>query len=238
MTNLTNTQLRNLRSRLVVEKAAIEQRLASSEHYGFSASLKDESGDLSSYDNHPADAATETYERGKDLALHEQEEFHLSRIDAALTAMEDGSYGTCRTCGSNIPLERLQALPDSLYCVAHSPRQDISEHRPVEEQFLAPGFGRSSMDEHEDGYNGFDGEDAWQIVESWGNSDSPAMSENANVRSYDEIGIEADEADGYVEPLESFLATDITGKHVSVVRNREYYNYMEHEEGDHMLEEQ
>ncbi|WP_308638935.1 TraR/DksA C4-type zinc finger protein [Paenibacillus silvisoli] len=238
MTNLTNSQLRGFRSQLVVEKAAIEQRLASSEHYGFSASLKDESGDLSSYDNHPGDAATETYERGKDLALHEQEELHLSRIEAALAAIEDGSYGSCLTCGGSIPLERLQALPDTLYCAAHSPRQDISEHRPIEEAYLQPGFGRTSLDEHEDGYNGFDGEDAWQIVESWGNSDSPAMSENANVRNYDEIGIEADEADGYVESLESFLATDITGKHVSVVRNQQYYDYMDHEEGDHMLEKE
>ncbi|RAP76635.1 TraR/DksA C4-type zinc finger protein [Paenibacillus montanisoli] len=238
MTNLTNSQLRDLRSQLVVEKAAIEQRLASSEHYGFSSSLKDESGDLSSYDNHPADAATETYERGKDLALHEQEELHLSRIEAALSAIDDGIYGKCRTCGNSIPFERLQALPDTLYCTAHSPRQDISERRPVEEEYLYPGFGRTSMDDHEDGYNGFDGEDAWQIVESWGTSESPATSENANVRNYDEIGIEADEADGYVEPLESFLATDITGKHVSVVRNQQYYDYMDHEEGDHMLEKE
>ncbi|SEN13131.1 TraR/DksA C4-type zinc finger protein [Paenibacillus sp. OV219] len=236
MTNLTKNQLSNLRSSLVVEKAAIEQRLASSDHYGLANSYKDSSGDLSSYDNHPADAATETYERGKDIALHEQEELHLNRINAALEAMENGTYGKCSSCGEQIPHARLQALPDTLYCATHSPRQDISEHRPVEEQFLYPPFGRTSMDDHEDGYNGFDGEDAWQIVESYGNSDSPAMSENANVQRYNEVGIEADEADGYVETLESFLATDITGKHVSVVRNKEYYSYMEHEEGDHTLE--
>lgn len=236
MTKLTNNQLSNLRSSLVVEKAAIEQRLASSDHYGLANSYKDASGDLSSYDNHPADAATETYERGKDIALHEQEELHLNRINAALEAMENGTYGKCSTCGAQISHARLQALPDTLYCAAHSPRQDVSDHRPVEEQYLSPPFGRTSMDDHEDGYNGFDGEDAWQIVESYGNSDSPAMSENANVQRYDEVGIEADEADGYVETLESFLATDITGKHVSVVRNKEYYSYMEHEEGDHTLE--
>lgn len=236
MTNLTNAQLRSLRSRLIVEKAAAEQRLASSEHYGLDASLRDESGDLSAYDNHPADAATETYERGKDLALHEQEELHLNRINAALAAMEEGRYGQCLTCGEPIPLARLQALPDSLYCVAHSPRQEVSDRRPAEESFMQPPFGRTSMDDHEDGYNGFDGEDAWQIVESWGNSDSPAMSENRDVTSYDEIGIEADEADGYVESFESFVATDITGSHRYIVRNRTYNDYMEQDEGDHSLE--
>ncbi|QHW30354.1 molecular chaperone DnaK [Paenibacillus rhizovicinus] len=236
MTNLTNAQLRNLRSQLIVEKAAAEHRLASSEHYGLDASLRDMSGDLSAYDNHPADAATETYERGKDLALHEQEELHLNRIEAALAAMEDGSYGTCKTCGEPITLARLEALPDTLYCMVHSPRQHVSDRRPAEESFMQPPFGRTSMDDHEDGYNGFDGEDAWQIVESWGNSDSPAMSENRDVTSYDDIGIEADEADGYVESFESFVATDITGTRRYIVRNQAYDEYIEHDEGDHLLE--
>ncbi|MFC5651658.1 TraR/DksA C4-type zinc finger protein [Paenibacillus solisilvae] len=235
MTNLTDKQLHMLRSSLEAEQASIEQRLASNDHFGLGVSMKDETGELSYIDNHPADSATEIYERGKDIALLEQEEFHLSRIDDALSAMNNGDYGICRTCGADIPYERLEALPDSLYCIEHAPRQELSERRPAEESFLYPPFGRSSMDEKE--YNGFDGEDAWQIVESWGNSDSPAMSENRDVDSYDHIGIEAEEADGYVEPFESFIATDITGNHVTVVRNREYYEYMEHDEGDHGLEQ-
>ncbi|MNG41802.1 hypothetical protein D3C84_1312150 [compost metagenome] len=42
---------------------------------------------------------------------------------------------------------------------------------------------------------------------------------------------EADENEGFVEPLESFIATDITGRVVSVVRNRQYHEYMSHGEG-------
>ncbi|BBH21196.1 hypothetical protein Back11_25410 [Paenibacillus baekrokdamisoli] len=235
MTNLTAKQLRSLRSKLEAERTTTEQRLTNSEHYGLANSLKEETGELSLIDNHPGDVATEMYEREKDIALHEQEEFRLARIEDALTAMDNGVYGLCRTCGEPIPYQRLKALPDSVFCVEHAPRQEVSDRRPVEETFLAPPFGRSSLDEQE-GYNGFDGEDAWQIVESWGNSDSPAMSENRQVESYEHIGIEADEADGYVEPLESFLATDITGKHVMVIRNREYYEYMDDQEGDHDLE--
>lgn len=234
MMNLTDKQLHTLRSSLEAEQAIIEQRLASNDHFGLGVSHREELGELSLIDNHPADVATEIYERGKDIALLEQEEFHLTRIESALSAMDNGDYGICRTCGEAIPYERLEALPDSLYCIEHAPRQELSERRPAEESFLNPPFGRSSMDEKD--YNGFDGEDAWQIVESWGNSDSPAMSENRNYDSYDNMGIEADEADGYVEPFESFIATDITGKHVTVVRNREYYEYMEHDEGDHGLE--
>ncbi|MNZ98756.1 RNA polymerase-binding transcription factor DksA [compost metagenome] len=175
------------------------------------------------------------YERGKDIALHEQEELQLNRIDAALAAMDDGSYGFCRTCNKPIPSERLEAVPDTLYCVEHAPRQDLTYNRPIEEEFLAPPFGRSSKDE-DSSYNGFDGEDAWQIVEQWGNSNSPAMSENRNAADYEHIGIEAEENDGFVESIESFLATDITGRHVSVIRNEHYFDYIQSGEGDHELE--
>jgi YteA family regulatory protein len=235
MTKLTPNQLNELRGLLEKDKAETEERLSGNEHYGLSSSQRDNTGELSLIDNHPADVASETYERGKDISLLEREDLRLSRIIAALTAMNQGDYGTCLTCGAPIPFERLQAVPDTLYCVDHSPRQEVSDRRPVEEQFLMPPFGRSSMDEHDE-YNAFDGEDAWQIVEQWGNSDSPAMSENRNVESYEEIGIETGEEDGYVESIESFLATDITGKFVSVVRNKQYYDYIEHNEGDRGLE--
>ncbi|WP_042159845.1 TraR/DksA C4-type zinc finger protein [Paenibacillus gorillae] len=236
MTTLSQQQLAQFRSRLETDKHDIERRLEETDHNGLGSSLRDQTGELSPIDNHPADIGTELFERGKDIALVEQEELHLSRIDAALQAIEDGSYGICRTCGEPIPTERLEALPDSLYCIQHSPRQQISTDRPVEESLLAPPFGRTNLDEH-DSYNGFDGEDAWQIVEQWGNADSPAMSENPDADDYEHIGTEAEENDGFVESLESFLATDITGREVSVVRNRQYRNYIENGEGDPLLED-
>ncbi|CAM3533739.1 TraR/DksA C4-type zinc finger protein [Paenibacillus lupini] len=236
MPNATAAQLAHLRSRLEAEKRELEERLSQNEHNGLASSLRDNTGELSPIDNHPADLGTEMFERSKDLALLEQEDLHLARIADALEALDNGSYGQCRACGQPIPYERLEALPDSLYCVEHAPRQELSHHTPVEEEFLAHPFGRSSRDD--DDYNGFDGEDAWQIVEQWGTAESPATSENANVGDYDHIGIEADENDGFVESFESFVATDITGNHVSVIRNRHYKQYMDHNEGDHELEEQ
>ncbi|MBD2870108.1 TraR/DksA C4-type zinc finger protein [Paenibacillus arenilitoris] len=235
MTTLTDSQLAELRRRLLDEQDDINRRLSAGEHYGLASSLRDDTGELSPIDNHPGDVATEVYERGKDIALLEQEDLHLSRIDAALKAMDNGTYGNCKACGKPIPLERLEALPDTLYCVEHAPRQETSHVQPAEESLLNPPFGRSSMDQ-QSSYNGFDGEDAWQIVEQWGNADSPAFSENRDVTDYGHMGIENDENDGFVEPLESFVATDITGRRVSVIRNREYMHYMHNGEGDHGLE--
>ncbi|MGO4374925.1 TraR/DksA C4-type zinc finger protein [Paenibacillus sp. 2TAB19] len=236
MSTLTSAQLALLRIRLEDERREIETRLSRNDHYGLGSSLRDDTGELSPIDNHPGDTATELYEREKDIALHEQEELHIERIDAALAAMENGTYGICKASGQPIPYERLEAAPDTLYSIEHAPRQQLSHTRPAEETLLNHPFGRTSMDEHEDGYNGFDGEDAWQIVEQWGNADSPAFSENRDVADYDHVGIEAEENDGYVESIESFLATDITGRHLSVVRNREYNRYLDTGEGDHGLE--
>ncbi|EXX91710.1 molecular chaperone DnaK [Paenibacillus darwinianus] len=228
------TELTALRARLIEDRELLENRLRANDHYGMAESQRWYTNELSTNDNHPGDLGTETFEKGKDLSLLERDEWHLRRIGEALEAMDQGTYGLCRTCGHSIPLERLQALPDTLYCVQHSPRQMKPFDRPVEEELLNPPFGRTSMDE-QDSYNGFDGEDAWQIVQSYGNSNSPALSENPSA-DYEESTIEAGEHEGFVEPIESFLATDITGRHVAVIRNSQYREYLASREGDRELE--
>jgi DnaK suppressor protein len=41
----------------------------------------------------------------------------IRRIDAALTRLSDGTYGTCIDCGQDIPLTRLNAEPTAERCV-------------------------------------------------------------------------------------------------------------------------
>lgn len=232
--SLEQDRIQALKRRLIQERDDLEKRVHENGHFGLASSYRDSTGELSGIDNHPADAGSEMFERSKDLALLEKEAFRLERVDAALSRMETGEYGRCVACGSFIPFERLEAMPTAIYCVEHEPRQETSDNRPAEEMFLYPPFGRSSVDERDE--TGFDGEDAWQIVESWGSSNSPAMAEGHNIDDYGNMAIEADENDGYVEPLESFLATDITGHNVAIVRNRAYRHYMASNEGDHLLE--
>ncbi|UUZ85578.1 TraR/DksA C4-type zinc finger protein [Paenibacillus sp. P26] len=234
--SLTSNQLEELSSKLQEEKKWLEEHLQDNEHFGLGDSQRVQTGELSAYDNHPADLGTETYERGKDIALLENAERHLTDINEALSRMEQGTYGTCRTCGKAIPYERPQVVPTTAYCVDHVPDPHASDRRPIEERIMAPPFGRTSLDEPPE-LNQFDGEDAWQIVESWGTSNSPAMAENPNVSNdYDDIEIEPNENDGYVEAFESFLATDMYGQHVSVVRNHAYRQYLRSGEGDGLLE--
>jgi hypothetical protein len=91
------------------------------------------------------------------------------------------------------------------------------------------------MDEHE--YAAFDGEDAWQIVESWGNSNTPALAEPNNIDSYNEMDIEhEDDLGGFVEVYENFVATNIDGSEVFIVRSPQYIDYLNRGEGSYLLD--
>ena len=83
-------------------------------------SLEDETGELvsGSADNHPADTATETVDREIDYTLEENSSNVLREIDAALARIEDGTYGSCETCGKPVELERLEHLPWATQCAA------------------------------------------------------------------------------------------------------------------------
>ncbi|WP_151735824.1 TraR/DksA C4-type zinc finger protein [Paenibacillus tengchongensis] len=235
MSHLTEQQQSQLRAALLQQREDIQQRLLNNRHYDLENSMRDTTGDLTEIDNHPGDAATELYHRSMDISLLERDEHEQNEIDAALQAMEEGTYGLCIVCGKDIPYERLEAVPSTRYCKEDNPRQFTELNRPAEEELLYPPFGRTSADERTE-QNRFDGEDAWQIVESWGSSNSPAMAEDNEITSYNDMEIEADETEGFVEPWENFIATDIGGNHLTVIRGTSYRQYMDSEEGDYMLD--
>lgn len=58
----------------------------------------------------------EAVEIDSQLAAIESRE--LAAIERAIRLIKEGRYGKCDHCGSNIPIERLRALPFSLYCVS------------------------------------------------------------------------------------------------------------------------
>jgi len=84
---------------------------------------------------HPADAASATEGRTRDLSLIEQIESELHDVEDALRRLDDGSYGRCVICGRPIPDERLEAQPMARYDVEHDPStghgplHDPSHHR-------------------------------------------------------------------------------------------------------------
>jgi RNA polymerase-binding transcription factor DksA len=71
----------------------------------------EEMGELSGYDQHPADMGSETFEREKDLSILEQLEAELGELEAALRRLDDGTYGFDEETGEPIDPARLEALP-------------------------------------------------------------------------------------------------------------------------------
>lgn len=225
MNHLSGEQLQTLRHKLLQHQREIEQHIQRNQQHQLIDSQRDAIGELSLIDNHPGDVASEIYEREKDTALKEHLELHLEDISSALNRIENGDYGICISCHKEIPYERLEAHPTASYCISHAANRFPSFRRPAEEAFLQPPFGRTTVDERDE-QSFFDGEDAWQIVESWGTSNTPAMAEQSDIRNYNDLYIEYDEAEGYVQPIESFLATDLYGRSISVIRNHEYKKMM------------
>jgi len=86
--------------------------------------LDEESGELVTTDNHPADLASATFDRELDLGLEEDAEEILSAIDAALRKIDEGTYGICSSCGAEIGVERLRAMPYATLCIDCKRREE------------------------------------------------------------------------------------------------------------------
>jgi RNA polymerase-binding protein DksA len=105
------------RDRLRKEIEAIEDDMSYSE-------TRSGQSELADYDQHPADAGTDTFEKEKDVAVADSWRDIVGRIDEALDKIERGTYGTCDRCGREISEARLKAVPHAIYCVEC---QDIIE---------------------------------------------------------------------------------------------------------------
>ena len=64
-----------------------------------------------------AAAASQVFEQQRDLALRDRSRIELSRVEAALRALDNGTYGTCVSCGLPIAPERLEAIPWAPTCI-------------------------------------------------------------------------------------------------------------------------
>jgi len=185
----------HLRTTLQEEAAEIARRLREASGYGLDTPMNDAVGELSGYDQHPADLGSEMFERAKDIALREHDELRLEQVEQALSRMETGEYGRCEACGKDIGQARLEAEPAARCCLACEQGRAArwtTNDRPVEEEVLSPPFARTNLDGLDQ--TGFDGEDSWQAVAAMNNTRDPESSIDDEL--YYEDG-------GYVEPIEA-----------------------------------
>ena len=120
--------MEKLKKQLEQELQEIEKQLEESE--------RPQATELSNYDNHPADNASDLTDQLTEMAMDEHREDTVEEIKKALQAMADGTYGKCVVCGEEIPLGRLEAMPKALTCVEHAEQKE-ENLRPVEEDVLS-----------------------------------------------------------------------------------------------------
>lgn len=95
-------------------------------------SAKDDSGDLSGYGQHMADAGTDTFDRDFALSLVSSEQEALAEIEAAIKRIHDGTYGICELTQKPIAKERLIAVPFTRYSAEAQKQVERSSHRTVQ----------------------------------------------------------------------------------------------------------
>lgn len=95
-------------------------------------SSKDDSGDLSGYGQHMADAGTDTFDRDFALSLVSGEQEALAEIEAAIKRIHDGTYGICESTQKPIAKERLLAVPFTRYSAEAKKEVERHSHRAVQ----------------------------------------------------------------------------------------------------------
>lgn len=73
--------------------------------------------DVATDDEHDPEGHTIAWERQQIAALLDEARTTLADIETATRRLDDGLYGTCTTCGLEIVVERLLALPATPTCV-------------------------------------------------------------------------------------------------------------------------
>jgi RNA polymerase-binding protein DksA len=119
-------ELQSLKAKMLVERDRLAADLEALEE-STAATPKDSSGDLSSYSSHMADQGTDAMEREKAFLFASVKRRRLEEINSALARMDAGKFGVCESCGQQIPLKRLERVPDASLCVACKEKEEKAQ---------------------------------------------------------------------------------------------------------------
>lgn len=166
---MNSKDIAKYRLKLIEEREKIYETLDNMLKNGLGLSQREESDELSVYDNHPGDMATDMFDKEKRYALLANEKDLIFQIDNALERIEENRYGICELCGRIISHERLDFIPYAATCIeCENKKPDHSTYRydrPVEEESLYPygTYFKDALKTDEDDIM-YDAEDAWQDV--------------------------------------------------------------------------
>jgi DnaK suppressor protein len=116
----TEGELDKVRSQLTAEVAGLQAEISKAESQ-IAARIGDAVADAG---DDPADAGAKTFEREHELALTHNARELLVQTEQAIARIDNGTYGTCDSCGEPIGKARLQAFPRAVLCVSCKQREE------------------------------------------------------------------------------------------------------------------
>lgn len=164
---MNEDELKYYKDKLLSEKESARKFLVQLKDNDMTHAVFETASELSFYDNHPADLASEMDSMEKGRAFREHEVSIMKKIEDSLRDIEQGKYGICKRCGKEISKERLEFIPYAEYCVhCQNELTNIAQNntvgRPVEEDVLGYPFGYGDNDFSDEVE--FDAEDSYQKV--------------------------------------------------------------------------
>lgn len=165
---MDESRLNHYKRKLLSERERVLNIISTMKENEAINSTEEISSELSFYDNHPSDLASELNDMERGKALQGNEMNIINKIDDAIKSMDEGTYGVCKRCGKEISSERLEFIPYAKYCVHCQNEISTIEKadrslRPIEERALKTPFSYGYND-HEDKQVEFDAEDSYQAV--------------------------------------------------------------------------
>ena len=114
---MRKTELQKYKKLLLQKREEMLKDMGNVKEAHMSSTMRDATGDLSSYSYHMADQGTDAMER--EMAIHRASKSGrlVYHIDEALRRIEEGTFGKCAKCGKNISTARLTAVPHARMCI-------------------------------------------------------------------------------------------------------------------------
>ncbi|HOP06366.1 MAG TPA: TraR/DksA C4-type zinc finger protein [candidate division Zixibacteria bacterium] len=114
---MRKAELERYKKKLLERKKALLEEMGILMDSHVSTTIKDSTGDLSSYSYHMADQGTDAMERELAFMMASKSGRLVYHIDEALRRIKDGTYGKCQSCGKQISRHRLNAVPHARLCI-------------------------------------------------------------------------------------------------------------------------
>lgn len=113
---MKKAQLKEFKAQLEAEHQRLSELIEEHEQELEEARLTETSADRSP-DPGSAEAGSMKFEYEKELSIERNTVDLLHKVERALERIDDGTYGICEVCGSEIPIARLEVLPYATMCV-------------------------------------------------------------------------------------------------------------------------